>query len=234
MLKKLKNKIIRKIPILNRQKEKKFYANLLFKNDLCFDIGANIGKKSKLMLLVGAKVIAFEPQSSCWKSLDNIKHPNFKYFPFAVGATNDEKKLNLSNHSEVASLSEKFIERYTTNDVYWNNQEKVQVKSLDCLINEYGLPNYCKIDVEGYELEILSNLTYKIPLIEFEFTEKFIDETIKILEILDKYNYQYNYILNENLEFQLTKWVSSDEIKDIIKSLNKEKLHGNLFCKITN
>ncbi len=234
MVEKFINKLIRKIPFLNLQKEIKFYSNLFSKNDLCFDIGANIGKKSKLMLSVGAKVIAFEPQSFCWISLDKINHPNFKYLPFAVGSKNEKKTLKLSNYSEVATLSDKFIERFTTKDVYWNNEETVEVKSIDYLINEYGLPDFCKIDVEGYEFKILSNLSYKIPLIEFEFTGKFIDETIKIISILEKYNYHYNYILNENLKFKLSKWVSGDEIKAIIKPLSKEKLHGNLFCKIIN
>ena len=32
----------------NNRKSKKFYKYLINKNDLCFDIGANIGKKSKL------------------------------------------------------------------------------------------------------------------------------------------------------------------------------------------
>ena len=234
MLKKFANKLIRKVPFLNRQKGIKFYSSLLSKNDLCFDIGANIGKKSRLMLAVGAKVIAFEPQSSCLINLKEIKHLNFKYLPFAVGATNEERKLNLSNHSEVASLSDKFISSFTTKNCYWNDEEIVQVKSLDYLINEYGLPNFCKIDVEGFEFEILSTLTYQIPLIEFEFTGQFIDETIEILTIFSKYNYQYNYILNENLKFKLSNWVSKEEIKIIINSLSKEKLHGNLFCKIIN
>ena len=72
------------------------------------------------------------------------------------------------------------IDFYTTNSLKWNNIEEVQVKKLDTLIKEFGLPNFCKIDTEGYELDILTNLSYTIPIIEFEFNEAFIEDTLKI------------------------------------------------------
>lgn len=225
--------MIFKLNFITKFKRKRFYQKLITKNDLCFDIGANIGTKSKLFLNVGAKVIAFEPQSSCFDELKKIKnkYSNFDFYPFAVGAQNEEKELHLSNHSEVATLSDKFIKSYSSNDVYWNKIEIVSVKSLDFLITQYGLPKFCKIDVEGYEFEILSNLNYKIPIIEFEFTGKFIAETLKIIDLLGN-NYVYNFILNEHLKFKLNNCILKDEMKDIIESFSNSKVHGNLFCKI--
>lgn len=225
--------MIKSITTLYHQfKSKRFYARLIKKNDLCFDIGANIGSKSKLFLSNGAKVIAFEPQSACIEILSKIKNPNFSFYSFAVGSANEVRELHLSNHSEVATLSDKFIEAYHSDHVYWNTQEKVTVKTLDHLISEFGLPDYCKIDVEGYELEILSQLSHKIPMIEFEFTEKFISDTLEIIDHLSVYDYRYNYILNEQPLFQLNDWVDAAEIKRRISALPKKKLHGNLFCKL--
>jgi len=156
----------------------------------------------------------------------------FRFYALAVGAKNEARELHLSNHSEVATLSDTFITAYHTDHVYWNAKEKVTVKPLDDLIAEYGLPDYCKIDVEGYELEILSHLTFKIPTIEFEFTEKFIDDALRIIDFLNIHGYQYNYVLNEQPKFQLNHWVAADAIKRIIIALPKAKLHGNLFCKL--
>lgn len=215
----------------NNRKSKKFYKYLINKNDLCFDIGANIGKKSKLFLSLNAKVIAFEPQTKCFKYLDKINHPNFEYYPFGVGSKNEQKQLHLANHIEVATFSNKMIDFYTTKSIKWNNKEEVQVKKLDTLIKEFGLPDFCKIDTEGYELDILLNLNHKIKMIEFEFNEAFIEDTLKIISILDKKNTVFNCTLNEKPRFKLENWVKANKMIKYINSLDKEKLHGNIFVK---
>ncbi len=46
-----------------------FYSHLIKENDLCFDIGANIGHKTNLFPQLDAKVIAVDPQESCWRTL---------------------------------------------------------------------------------------------------------------------------------------------------------------------
>lgn len=219
--------------MIRSYKEKSFYSSLIKKNDLCFDIGANNGKKSKLMLDAGAKVIAFEPQSRCLEYLSDLKkaYSTFDFRQIAVGAKNETRTLHLSKkYSEIATLSEEFIEKYTTDDVVWNNYENVEVKSLDSLIEIYSCPDYCKIDVEGYEFEILSNLSHPIAMIEFEFTEKFMDDTFKIIDGFGSKTV-YNYILNEHLKFCLNDWISAAEIKQILARLNTKNFHGNLFCK---
>lgn len=210
-----------------------FYAQFISPGDLCFDIGANTGKKSRLFLELGAKVIAFEPQTACQESLKELKKefPFFDYYPFAVGAKNEEKELFLANHSEVATLSKAFINYFSGDEIQWNAKETVTVKSLESLIETYGLPNYCKIDVEGYEFEILSHLKSKIPILEFEFTGGFITETIKIISLLDDEKVRFNYILNEHLKLQHQDWCTGEELKKIIQSLPIERLHGNIFVK---
>jgi len=216
---------------LHRYLNKRFYAQLINATDLCFDIGANKGVKSKLFLSLGAKVIAFEPQSACAVYLDKIEHPNFQYYKYAVGSNNETKELKLGSHIEVATFSNKFIDYFSNDSLSWNQAEKVTVKRLNWLIEKYGTPNYCKIDVEGYELEILSNLTYIIPLIEFEFTGGFIANTIKIIELLDTSNTVYNFNLNEKPKFILKEWVSKDKMISVFKNLSIDRLHGNIFVK---
>ncbi len=51
-----------------------FYSQFIKKKSLCFDIGANIGRKTRQFLLCGAKVIAVEAQKKC---IDILKR-NFK------------------------------------------------------------------------------------------------------------------------------------------------------------
>lgn len=218
---------------INKYRNRRFYAQFIVQDDLCFDIGANIGGKSRLFLELGAKVIAFEPQTSCQESLIKLKkeYPSFEYYPIAVGAENEEKELFLANHIEVATLSKAFIDYFSGEEIHWSAKETVTVKSLESLIKTFGLPNYCKIDVEGYEFDILSQLKSKIPILEFEFTGGFITETIKILSLLDHENARFNYILNEQLKLQLNDWCTGEEMKKIIQTLPIHRLHGNIFLK---
>lgn len=225
--------LIKMFNFIKTYHDRKFYAQFIGKGDLCFDIGANIGVKSKLFLSLGAKVIAFEPQSNCREALQKLKtqNPKFEFYRYAVGAENEEKELFLANHSEVATLSDKFIDYFTCEEIYWNQKETVEVKTLDSLIDRYGLPHFCKIDAEGYETEILLSLTSKISIIEFEFTGGFITETIKIITHLKAENITFNYILNEHLKLQHKEWLTADEMIKIIKTLPTNRLHGNLFAK---
>lgn len=223
--------ILNKIINIHLLKQKHFYSKLIKKNDLCFDIGANVGNKSKLFLSLKTKVIAFEPQSKCEEYLKKIKNPNFEYYSFGIGSKNEIKELNLANHIEVATFSDKMIDFYTTENLKWNRIEKVTVKKLDTLIEKFGLPDFCKIDTEGFEFEILSHLTYKIPMIEFEFTEAFILDTLKIIKLLNKENTLYNYNLNEKPKFELSNWITSNEMIQTINELPKKRLHGNIFVK---
>ena len=218
---------------LRFMQHKRFYSKLITNGDLCFDIGANIGTKSKLYLALGARVIAFEPQSSCIPSLSKIKESNnnFDFYAIAIGDINKKEELHLANHIEVATLSNEFITFYSNDKIFWNEKEIVTVNTINTVIEKYGIPNYCKIDTEGYELNILSSLSHKIPIIEFEFTEGFFDNTLKIIDLLDTNSAVFNYIINENLKFKLENWVSATEFKKIILSLPKNRLHGNIFVK---
>lgn len=221
--------------ILNKRRVSKLYKTLLKKEGFCFDIGANMGTKSSILLSLGYPVIAFEPQESCYNTLLKLKekYPSFEIQKFAVGAENTELDLLIGNHIEIATLSSKFKSYFTTNTTYWNQKERVKVVTLNSQIEVYGIPEFCKIDVEGYEYEVLKNLSYKIPVIEFEFTGGFIEETIECILKLDALgNYNFNYILNEKPEFIFKNWVSSKEMITEIKSMNIKHLHGNIFAKL--
>ena len=220
------------IDFIQTYKTKQFYSKIISKNDLCFDIGANRGRKSKILLSLGAKVIAFEPQSSCHKYLNEIKNKRFSYYPLAVGEKREFLDLHLSNHSEVATLSSAFVKYYHSDTIYWDKTERVEVCTLNDLINIHGIPNYCKVDVEGHELSVFSTLKYPIPLIEFEFTGGFIADTLSIIDLLAINNsVRFNFIRNENPSFILEEWIDGPELKKIISSLSIPNLHGNIFVK---
>lgn len=214
---------------------KRFYNKLLEKNSLCFDIGTNMGYKSLILLSLKHKVIGFEPQTRCHDFLLKIekKHHNFKIQKIAIGSKNEELDLCLGNHIEIATLSNKFVTHFSNNNTFWNDKERVKVVTLNSQIETYGLPQFCKIDVEGLEYDILKNLTYKIPIIEFEFTGGFIIETLLSVSIINKLgDYTFNYFFNEKPLLKINNWVSAESISSIIKTMNTKNLHGNIIAKL--
>jgi len=219
-------------------KRKAFYSYFIQKNDLCFDIGANIGNHIHYYLCAGAKVIAVEPQRRCLKIL-NQRYGNNKKVKVVEKAIGEEKKENyLYVCDEISTLSTfsdkwKTEGRYSTK-VHWSKTRKVDMITLDHLIREFGNPKFCKIDVEGYELNVLKGLTKKIPYLSFEFTREFFEDAKKCINrILSLGSATFNLVAINPFRFFFSKWVTPDLLYDAINSIDEELLHGDIYVKIS-
>lgn len=144
-----------------------------------FDVGANKGQYAQLARKhhPRALIYSFEPHPASFKCLiDQVKDQEFKAFNIGLGA--EEGELNLYDYtdepgSEHASLCEGVMSNlydraYTSTTV--------KVESLDGFCKKYEVRfiDLLKIDVEGYELEVLKgarNLIEegKVSIIQFEF-----------------------------------------------------------------
>jgi FkbM family methyltransferase len=152
-------------PAFRREREsrRKFYAQFVKAGDLCFDIGANVGQTTEALLDCGARVIAVEPNPLCmpvlrWQFGSN---QNVTLVPKAMGAKPGSIVLHFHGTASTASVLP---------DWPFGNEDSqtVEMTTLDALIAEFGCPKLCKVDVEGYEVEVFSGLTRPIPIIDFE------------------------------------------------------------------
>ena len=65
-----------------------------------------------------------------------------------------------------ALITKEFIDKVSNGrfkDYVWDKSYEVPVDTLDNMIEKYGTPKFIKIDVEGYEYEVLQGLTKKVP-----------------------------------------------------------------------
>lgn len=135
-----------------------FLLHFLRKEDLFFDIGANVGSYTILASgYCGAKTVAFEPIPSTFDWLaKNIAINNIQYITHArnIGVSSRKAFLNFTNCfdtvNHVVSISE--------NDGV-ENVTKVPVWDFDSIVANEGLPQLVKIDVEGFETEVINGMT---------------------------------------------------------------------------
>jgi len=167
--------------------------------NLIFDIGFNHGKFTGECFKKhpNVQVVAVEANPNlCNKSnTDNfillnrvVSNTDNEYIDFYVEHGADgisTASTNWINNSQFAKGS-----KYMINPTHkWSDVIKVPSISLDTLIENYGTPELIKIDVEGYELTVLSGLSKKAKDICFEWSEEVYDDLEKIISHLQSIGY---------------------------------------------
>ncbi len=223
--------------VINRR-AKKLYGQFVKKNDLVFDVGANIGNRAQLFNDLGANVVCVEPQEKCVNMLRNRFGNNSSITIVPKGLSDKEGSITLYTSDEssvIATMSDKWKnEGRFTGNTNWNSSREVPVTTLDVLINEYGLPSFCKIDVEGFEKNVLAGLTKKIPVVSFEFTMEFFDDAIACMELLKRNGpISVNYSLGESMKFSNGSFITPEECIRQIKAAGDSLLWGDIYVKYT-
>ena len=233
------------IDAFNRKKLLKFYSRFIKKDDLCFDIGANYGRRTEIFLKLGARVVAVEPQDACMQELEK-KYGSNKRVILVKKAISDnygEEELMISDSHTLSSMSKEWIKSIKSSDMFfvstqafsWQKSAKVQVTTLNQLIEEYGKPAFLKIDVEGYEYKVLKSLSEPIKVISFEFTptQVFILSAINIVKHLASIGeVKFNYSFGESISLVLNEWVGPDEISNILLNLPKKTpISGDIYAR---
>ncbi|MFA6241706.1 MAG: FkbM family methyltransferase [Candidatus Hydrogenedentales bacterium] len=213
------------------QENIELFRSLLKPGALCFDVGANIGEKSEALLEAGARVVAFEPNPLVLPELQARcqRRTNWSLVAAAVGSAASETTFYAREMHELSSLSES-----------WEGSETVAtftvpVVTLDSSIQRFGVPFYCKLDVEGWELEVLLGLSQQIPLLSFEFhlDERGIAKTIACLKRLAQLGPSHvNVTADESSRFHLKDWVPLQEFLAWFPGDLARTLPGYLFGDI--
>ncbi|MHB9028912.1 MAG: FkbM family methyltransferase [Candidatus Latescibacterota bacterium] len=230
--------ILSRTPAYKRREQEmlRFYSRFIREGDLCFDVGANAGSRTALFLALGARVVAVDPQPSCLRTLRKrfSGNPMVSIVPKALGAEEGEAELLVSDVSTISTLSREWVESSRQGGRFhayrWNGKVTVPVTTLDRLVEEYGVPAFCKIDVEGYEAQVLAGLSRPVSAASFEFVPEFLENALVSISHLVKAGVtRFNYSLGESMSLALSQWVSEAEIADILRSITDRDAWGDVY-----
>jgi FkbM family methyltransferase len=222
----------------------RFYGEFLGPGDVAFDIGAHVGSRVRAWRKLGARVIAVEPQPDCLSVLRLFfgRDPEVVIVPKAVGAQPGRAQLGLSTATPtVSSMSREWIDSVTTDRsfarVRWDRSVEVEVTTLDDLIAAYGEPAFCKVDVEGFETEVLAGLTRPLRGLSFEYLPPAHDAALAVLDLVRKLGepaggYVFNYSPIETMRLASDRWLDADELVRLLERFRPLGRSGDVYARL--
>lgn len=234
--------LVRSLVVYYRPPKRKqwvrFYRKLFSENALVFDIGAHVGSRTRFMRSAGARVVALEPQQPFAKFLRRFLPADVEFIEAAAGANETEAEMAVSSlNPTVSSLKTDFVS--SANDspgferVNWDKKQKVKVTTLDALIESFGTPDYIKIDVEGYELEVLKGLTNPVKLLSIEFLPSLPSLTEAVLQrLVSLGEYEFNITHGEKAEFKWENWQNLTELKSWMSGQPAKAKPSDIFARL--
>jgi FkbM family methyltransferase len=216
------------------------YSRFLRSGDLAFDVGAHVGDRVASFRRLGARVIAVEPQPALVLVLRLLYgfDRDVTIEAVALGPKNGtvELKLNPPNPT-VATASSEFVDAANGaagwDGQRWTRTRMVQMKTLDGLIEKYGIPRFVKIDVEGWEDEVLAGLQYPLPMLSFEFTTIQRAVAVKAVERLAASSlYTFNAALGETQKLVHPDPLDANNIIRWLEQLPADANSGDIYASI--
>ena len=219
------------------QKRLDFYRQFVAPGDLVFDVGANFGNRAKVFSRLGAVVVAVEPQTACADFLLSVFQDtaDFHLVRKALGASAGQAEMLISNARAISSLSPDWVRSVTESGRFaeyeWNRTETVSIDTLDNLMGHYGCPAFVKIDVEGFEDQVVSGLSTPVGALSMEFTPEFMQGTLRCIAHLCRIgDCRFQVSLGESMEFALPNWVTAEEVTRALSEVSSTGF-GDLYAR---
>ena len=228
------------ITLFKKSERKEFYGQFIKSGDLVFDVGANKGNRTIIFLDLGAKVVAVEPQKECYEHLTKRFGNKIELVKLGLGEKESTETMYVSGSTLISSFSKDHVDmmqedRFKGAD--WGKTIEVSMTTMDNLIKQHGVPAFCKIDVEGYEYDVLKGLSQPVGAMSLEYivpenTQVLVD-CINHLSKLGKIECNFSY--GESMKFNLSTWKSGPEMAVYVQTKEfTNTSYGDVYIRFVN
>ena len=204
-----------------------------------FDVGANVGNRVESFIALGATVVAVEPLTECADVLQRrFGHTRTTVVRMGLGAQAGTATLRTTTASTIASMSSDFIDGTRASGRFaefeWADARQVDVTTLDALIAQYGTPDFIKIDVEGFEPEILRGLSTPVPALSFEFARELASHAEDcMLRLQELGDYEFAYSTGESMAWSVG-WTNMQDLLQALRSIGDPLEWGDIYARRTD
>ena len=205
---------------------------------ILFDIGANRGlytdaniDKYDLCILVEANPALAQFLESKYNGNPKVRIEN------VIISNKESETFYISNADTISTVDKEWITQSRFSGNYtWQPVEGIQTVSIDFLIQKYGAPLFLKVDVEGYEYNVLQSLTQRVPSLCFEWAEEKKDEILLTLNYLQTLGYKHYALQFEDsyiYQVEESDWIPFETIysyMDILCNTSRKEKWGMIWA----
>lgn len=202
-----------------------------------FDIGSNIGNWSLANIDRCDKIISIEASPITFNRLvDNCKDDRIILLNYAVCNNNcNDITFYQADCDTLSTINKEWLTAETSR--FYNCRYKeitCKTITIDRLIQQYGLPDLIKIDVEGGEYDCICSLTQKVKLLCFEWACETNSITLNCIDYLYNLGYTEYYIqMGDNYVFrpQDNDYYDMNTVKTKLSHTIPKRDWGMIWCK---